>query len=283
MQRLTVVMLAAALTGTSTSGAEQAPLAPVSKWQMDYTPGDCRLLRTFGDKATRTTIQFSQSGPGLLHVRVVARNLPRVRGRQPASFVLAGAPVIDTAGRINPAEPGRPAILELGSAEQISAAMAQVAAGGLPIRLNIQFGHKWSTAIDLGSLKAPLAAINACSDDLVQSWGLDPAAQRARSSVPVPVTGASEWLRPEDYPFRAIRADATGVVIARLLVGSDGAPTACAVLNGGGDRQFEALTCNLLMARAHFVPAHDAQGKPIASYWIRRISWMTDPEQYPPI
>jgi hypothetical protein len=54
----------------------------------------------------------------------------------------------------------------------------------------------------------------------------------------------------------------------RLLVSAEGKPTACAVIRPSLEPKTNDAICKALMAKAQFFPALDAQGQPMASYWV---------------
>jgi TonB family protein len=76
-----------------------------------------------------------------------------------------------------------------------------------------------------------------------------------------------------DYPDEAIRKEEEGTVAFRLDVGSDGKPTACAVVESSGSAMLDSTTCRIMMERPRFQPARDANGKPVADQIASRITW----------
>jgi TonB family protein len=92
--------------------------------------------------------------------------------------------------------------------------------------------------------------------------------QRARSA-----TNLATLFSDEDYPAAAIRNHEQGPVAFRLEVGADGRPAGCTVTGSSGSSILDSTTCRLLVARARFQPARDAQGKPTADSFNGRIIW----------
>jgi TonB family protein len=251
-----------------------APLEPTTKWQMDYAPGECRLLRTFGEGKDAVTVQFSRLDPAPhIEIGLIGRSLPSTPS--PVSSTLSTTTVtsVDATAQGFAAAGPSLASIRYQPNSRIGDALRSDVASGAPTRLGVAFTPRFAIALNLGSMKAPLAALDTCIDDLVTTWGLDPAEQRWRKSAPEPVGDVAAWFRPADYPAALNRSFAGGIVVVRLIVAADGRVTDCAVPKAGGDKAFETLTCRLATERARFTPAKGADGQPIASVWARRIAW----------
>lgn len=268
-----VALLASAAT-LAVAADPASPLAPATKWQMDYAPNECRLLRSFGTGRDAVTVQFSRLDPvPHLEMTLVGQRLPATATSMPTRFSTTTILNVDARAQ---GYAGQGAVLpsiHFQPNAGIAAALRSDAVASQPTRLGVKFGRGFAATIDLGSMKGPLAALDTCVDDLVRTMGLDPAEQRARASGPEPVGNVGEWFRPGDYPPALNRMVAGGVVVVRLVVGANGAVTDCAVAKAGGDRAFEELTCSLATERGRFTPARGSAGQPIASVWARRIRW----------
>lgn len=279
LQTMPADLMLAAILAAPAQAAPDAPLAPSSKWRMDYGRTQCQLLRTFGEGQDAVTLQFSMIDPEPpIELGLAARGVPPTRGDRPATLSTTTVPSIQ-ANAIGSGPSGPVAgILQFRPSKDLRKAIERDAAEGRLTRLDIDFVRGWGVALALGPMKAPLAALDRCVDDLVASLGLDPAEQRARTQGPTPVGGAAQWFRPDDYPF--VLRGISGMVIIRAVVGADGRPTECAVAKAGGDPAFEALTCELLMKRARFTPATGAANNPISSYWTARVAWQSSPSEF---
>jgi TonB family protein len=86
----------------------------------------------------------------------------------------------------------------------------------------------------------------------------------------------------EDYPLEAIRNEEQGTVAVVLRVAANGRVSDCIVAESSGSPSLDLQTCRVLWSRARFVPARDAQGRPIESAWRQRIRWeLPEPEPMP--
>jgi hypothetical protein len=123
---------------------------------------------------------------------------------------------------------------------------------------------------EIGPMAAPLKAMNACVDDLVRSWGVDPLLMRNPKRMIEPMGSPRSWLSIEDYPDEMWHAHKGGVVPVRLLIDETGTVTNC-IPNVEQPGPFEEAVCRGIKKRARFRPALDADGKPMKSYWQQGV------------
>jgi hypothetical protein len=50
-------------------------------------------------------------------------------------------------------------------------------AANRPTQLSVDLSRRYSVQLELGPMKGPLVALDKCTDDLITTWGLDPAQQ----------------------------------------------------------------------------------------------------------
>lgn len=81
------------------------------------------------------------------------------------------------------------------------------------------------------------------------------------------------WVSNDDYPAAAIRAEQQGTVGFTLSVDAEGRPSDCVVTRTSGVALLDETACSLMMRRARFEPARDAEGKAIAARWSSRFRW----------
>lgn len=127
---------------------------------------------------------------------------------------------------------------------------------------------------EIGTLAAPMQMMRSCIDDLLTSWGIDPQAQRGLTRLVTPIDQRS-WTRRVimDYPREALRRAEQASVNLRLIVNAEGGVDACNLQYGVGDPVFEESACRALTRYARFEPALDADGNPIASFWLTNVTY----------
>lgn len=86
---------------------------------------------------------------------------------------------------------------------------------------------------------------------------------------------AQNWIGPEDYPRAALVENRGGQSGFRITISSEGKPLACEIYHSSGSADLDAQTCLLVMRRATFEPARDANGQPITSVYRNVNSWWT--------
>jgi TonB family protein len=90
------------------------------------------------------------------------------------------------------------------------------------------------------------------------------------------------WITRDDYPPAALRAGQQGTTSVTLRVDDKGLPTGCRVKGSTASALLDQTTCTLLMARARFTPALDAEGRPTSSEYESRYRWEIPPrERFP--
>jgi hypothetical protein len=119
-----------------------------------------------------------------------------------------------------------------------------------------------------GSLGKPFAAWRTCVDDLVRSWGVDPSVIKTPAR---PVGNPGKWLTDSDYPLHALAEYKGGLVNFRLSVDLLGKPSQCSVQRAVNESLFAKTTCEILMKRANFSPALDAEGRPVPGFFISSV------------
>lgn len=258
------------------SAAEpKPPLAPSSKWEVDYAPTECRLRRAFGEGSEQMLLQLSRYDlHDQLEMALAGPHIPATDDNGPVSVAtstVAAVPGIQAQGFAGTGKV--PGSLRFRPDVDLPKALRSDVAAGRPTMLGINFVRRYAVRLDLGSMKGPLAALDKCFDDLITSWGLDPVQQRQLKSGPEPLESPLRWFRPDDYPAGLSRMGLGGAVIIRLLVGADGGVQKCEVTKSGGDKAFQDATCEAATKRAKFRPAIGPDGQPAASVWIKRINW----------
>jgi len=90
---------------------------------------------------------------------------------------------------------------------------------------------------------------------------------------PRPAGHPGDWASDNDYPQAALRDHAEGIVGFVLTVGADGVPTQCEVSASSGNADLDTTTCSLMMQRARFNPATDANGRATSGTYANHVRW----------
>lgn len=81
------------------------------------------------------------------------------------------------------------------------------------------------------------------------------------------------WITTEDYPARALRAEAQGIASYRVIVATNGRASACDVTRSTGNGQLDDATCDFILRRARFEAATDANGAKVVGSYTGNVKW----------
>lgn len=293
MRGIVACLIASLLAAPLAANAKDDPvvsLAKVTKWEIKYNPDSCQLLARFGSDADNVIFVLTREQPSdFFDLQLYGKSL---------SYGGIAIPIEMTFG---------PAALPT---KHHGVALTMSGADKLPVirlaNLRIDGWNDWKhpttmpvitpareaqvTAIgfkkpggkryqlETGSMAAPLAAMRACTTDLVKTWGYDPAIEEHLTRRATPTGSPAKWLGTNDFPDKSVVQGHNGIVRFRLDVDPAGMPSGCRVLYRTNPDEFADLSCKLLLLRARFNPALDAAGKPVKSYYINTINWAVDGE-----
>jgi TonB family protein len=142
-------------------------------------------------------------------------------------------------------------------------------------------------------LAAGLAAAPAAAGAVVQAASPSPAPIVHRPGPPAPpgpppilapparpfaggvrLVDGPDWSDPSIYPAEALRAEQQGAVAFALLVGTDGRPRTCTIIESSGFSELDSGTCRLGMTMRFTRPAAETRTR-------LRVVWMLAPEEMP--
>jgi len=281
------LLLCAGLFSPAAAARDPSSLEPAGKWHVDWTPTTCRLARGFGDPKAPDILAIERFGPtDRFQLIVLSRQVRSYQQDATLQLRFGDGPLAAT--RAIPGDGKTMASIFIPSAS-----LARPGGGEKPqsdfewdeeIRVTPEreaavttLELRWrgrSLVFRTGPLDKAFAALRACTNDLVKTWGLDPVQQATLSKWPKPVTRPSGWVGSLDYPQGMLSAGKQAIVNFRLMVDTEGKPTACEVQRSYADKLFDQITCSTLMRRARFEPALDAQGTPVPSFYLNTVTWI---------
>lgn len=88
-----------------------------------------------------------------------------------------------------------------------------------------------------------------------------------------PAGNPGDWITPDDYPPAALRANRSGMSGFRLSVDTAGHVVGCTITSSSGSADLDQSTCQLLTARASFVPAMGRDGRAAAATYSSAVRW----------
>ena len=287
--RCRVGLVALALAGLPSAGvgaddAAPAALKPVSAWIVDYADDSCALRRTFGSAEQPVWLELRQFSPGDEFLVTVASSTFKSRKRVPKAQFLPDGPIrqdkltaygiygkgvegVAFPDTLRPA-PGRgtPQSLENWQAGEQEARERSITGLSLEDAFDTDF------VLQTGELYRPMNAMRACLDDLLASWGVDPAINRTLSRKAQPLD-QSRWARPiqSRFPTGLFRIGGSSTVGFRLLIDEAGKVTGCRVQRPVVDESYEKEICGIFEKQAKFSPALDASGNPVKTVYLMGV------------
>jgi TonB family protein len=273
-----------ALAG-QTALAESVTLEPASKWQLNYALDSCRLVRVFGGPDHKTVFVIEQYEPSDTYTVQIAGpdfasrrfSQPSLRfgpngGSVPAAQVIAASIGTFGAGRTSISipllaklqrDPRLPPPRDRG---EIQYPTDPEAAGAIIWFEMLEKGRVLGR-LNLGSMREPVKALNACTEELLTHWGIDVAAHRTRKRGVVVIGTPDRWLTSSSYPADLLAKGTQGIVYFRLGVDEQGRVTSCHIQQSTRPAAFDEAVCRGISRKARFEPALDASGNPIKSYY----------------
>lgn len=91
-----------------------------------------------------------------------------------------------------------------------------------------------------------------------------------------------DWASDNDYPTDALRKHETGRAGFMLTIDSTGKPSNCQITQSTNHADLDQITCELMMRRARFTPATDADFKPTSGTWRSWVNWAI-PQEFDPV
>ncbi len=287
-----------ALAFTAPAAAQDAlVLEPSSDWSLDYAEDSCALRRTFGRGESQTWLEITQLTPGVTYrITVASSGLPMSRRRAPAVRFLPEdtESVYDLAAygdygegfegvafyaTIFPSAPegvaeaqSNPKDQALDSSRAISKDKALVASQASTTAIEVRRAFDPPIVLRTGSLLRPLEAMHGCMDDLVSQWEITAGEGMSNSQPPVPRNMLS-WAKPimNFYPRGLVQFDGPSRILVRVIVGPDGKPEKCRVIEPVVNDDYQERTCGVVLSRGEYEPARDSNGNPVRGLLVQSI------------
>jgi hypothetical protein len=296
-----VAAAAAALLPVAPASADE--LAPSGDWSLDYADDSCALRRTFGEGEDQVWLEIRQLAPSTpARITVASTDFPRKRRKAALDqtpvlrFLPAGTEEryslfafgeygegIQGLALYAPFQsPPRPAE---GAGVGVSpAGTPQYFRNGQPFAghssssdaIELRGAFERDVVLQTGDLQRPLEAMRTCMDDLVKQWDVARASPVALSQPPAP-RNLVTWAQPimKSFPRGLLRFGSPAIIRARVIVGPDGKPEQCRIIEPVVDAKYEARTCGIILSDGEYEPARDAAGEPVRELFVQEIVYLS--------
>lgn len=292
--RRTVIVLAALVLTTPilTAPALAAPTTvatPVSTWQASFEDGLCRMERSFEAGGQPHLLILEQNSPGSgFGLAMAGPSLSALTSDKPLRLSFARDD--DGFERRTMIEPndqfGHVAVFTgiwIGSSEgpdddaskPSNRSRIDPDAAARANQIAVSQGDA-GVIFDTGALADAALVLNECTAQIARTWGLDPEVQYGlvQRAFPADPKALAQKMQ-KSYPRGAARALRSGPLEAAALVDSNGAVTDCKIIVPTGYDDLDQAACEV-MTQARYTPALDANGRPVASYWKTRVTFLAN-------
>lgn len=244
------------------------PLKPAGRWVIDYADNACNVARSFGTGDQQVVLALTLM-PGRDHNQITL-NRPydgkeRIRKSDLVIITGPGSPPITTSAISGSVKAGNRLLHATISAEELSRIEN---AKSLILMHRGEIIH-----LATNGMKVPLTAALTCEDDLIRSWGGDPAAFRNIAVRARAAENPGRWVTNDDYPSESVAMREGGTVGVRLDIGADGKLLDCTVISSSTFARLDQQTCALIRKRVRYAPARMADGTPVVSTSFLRFRW----------
>jgi TonB family protein len=285
-------LLCLAPTSATAQPREVRRLKSTSQWQVDYADESCQLARTFGEGKQKVVLILYQLAPGdWFKLTLVGSSLKPAKFGSPKARMQFGPTEAKSEITVLEGESGPDRLLIIEGTERLAPlsddekkAQASAWKDGtnyrvLPISADREKAVTWlalenimkfDMVLETGPMDAPMTIMRDCTWNLVESWGLNVAQQKALKRMPYP-KNVNAWFDADDYPKSMVASNKQGIVNFRLLIDPTGKPESCHIQVSTRPKEFDDVVCRGMMKRAKFHPALDAEGKPVRSYYQNTI------------
>ena len=295
MKKVVSLAVASALLAVQPASAQDAEVyRPDTAWAMDYGDDYCLLMRDFTNGEDTVGLLFERIQPGpMFRLFVVGDSVRLFRGADQIGYrtLPSGSPRM--APRVVMRAVDGQQLLNLGPTALADMPMPAPGAPPAPPRPYTRDGEKAAGAnvtglllqqgvtrpirIETGSMEAPIAALQACADDMLNVWGLDVEAHQSLQRPALPAGPTAGWIQSNTVPFSEFTKLSGGNNEFRVMVDASGSPTSCHVHNATLEEAANDDVCNLILENGEFMPALDSSGQPIDSYWMTNVFMLTPP------
>lgn len=269
-------------------------------WTADFGEDYCRLLRTYSDGTEQLTVAFERIQPGpFMRMLIIGDEFRTFRGAERIGYGFSplGASASSDLATSETGDGQRLTILGTvslneqpqftqffqppeGDAEDVPAAespedmpqfpgydpAAELERAGQVTSITFNEGMRRDVRIETGNLAPAMEVMQNCAQDLLRTWGLEPERHQNLSKGAFPTQGG--LISNRTIPFDQFSRLTGNYNQVRIMIDAQGSATSCHIHFPTLEANVNERICDQVMENASFQPALDADGQPLASYWL---------------
>ncbi|MEO5927444.1 MAG: energy transducer TonB [Patescibacteria group bacterium] len=263
-------ILAMSLAAMANAPAHSAPAVASGAWHVDYDDEQCVASRTYGESDKPIYMVLKPSPAGGVMRLIISR-----RGGGEAAQVAAKIRLGDQSNiKTNVLAYGEPNKHQRVVTANLSMAEFKTHATTPWIQIT---SPELSGVFPTPGLLKVVAALDECLTDLQDYWNVRADRQLAVQHEVSPTQPLTPLFSASDYPMVAMVHSQSGTVKVGVLVDDTGRVADCSVESTSDVASLDTMTCYVIRTRAKFIPAIDANGKPVRSYFSQSITWRLGP------
>lgn len=272
MRPVNLARLAVASAAVLSGAAHAASLRePTGRWVVNYAADECLLSRNYGDEGHPLTLVVEKLPmTDYIGLYLIKRSARQDWNSGKATIITGSRD--PTTSSFGAYDVGKSDLRMIGIRVD-RGLIADAARNG---KISVSIRGEADESFSVPNLDAAFRALDDCALDLGKSWGIPVERQRRIVKPATTVGGLDKIFSPEDYPEIAERNGETGRIKVRVSVDEQGRATSCTLTRSSGSKTLDEATCRILMKRARYAPALDAQGHAVASLYVTTILWLIE-------
>lgn len=281
---LTVTLVAAILSMPAPAAAQT--FAPIGPWELSANEDSCFLKRNFASGEDALTLELQRYFPGDIRAVIESKSLTPTKLTKIRYRLNDGAWREDVAkynwrfkeytkvvffpwAFLVPQVHSGMSSTEIEGFFETEDLRSREKAGGAELKtITVDGAYENPITLRLGSMAAPIEALNKCYDDLLTIWGIDVEAQKSLTR-PVRATKSTEEkvFQPTAYMVHSAKPSDLTV---RLIISPTGEVESCHFDKIKSPLEAVESFCREIQRKVDFEPALDADGKGVRSTYVYR-------------
>ncbi len=261
---------------------QQMTLQPMSPWSIEQSEYTCRLVRTFGTVEDPYMLRMRADAPGYqFDITLAGSQLSAFQNARERSITYGSGAALP----FSPMAKGT--FKTYGAAIVFSSELAEKQRAyedeteqpypNMPLeaaidKIGITASNK-SLILETGPIAPAMEAVRKCMDGVVKAWGLDPTVQSnlSRRLKPLNKSEVNALVAAKDPPPEVRALGGIARVHMRVMVDATGTPVDCKTWPTDLVPDFKVSACEIMLKNARYVPALDADGVAVPSYFVTTL------------